>query len=73
MTAKQKVMLVAAQFVARAREVARVADAVLAAADSIDEAAAERIYRLWQAQDVVDGDGRLNLDRAMSTKTFDPN
>lgn len=61
MTSKQRVALVAAQYAAVAREMARAADAMAEVSKSIDEARAEALMGRLRAEGLIDSEGMLAI------------
>lgn len=61
MTAKQKVMLVAAQYAQIARKMTKQADAIDSLARQADEEEAAEILEDLEAEGLVDSDGMLTL------------
>lgn len=72
MTSKQKLALVAAQYVAQAREMTRSGDLMAGVASSVDEAKANDIMEALEREGLVDENGILqsSAERVAATKVF---
>lgn len=63
MTSKQKLALVAAQYIARARDATRSGDALAAVSESISEERARAAIEDLEREGLIDREGILTLER----------
>ena len=66
MTSKQKLELVAAQYVARARDMTRSGDFMASVAASVDEAKAKQILEALEREGLIDSEGLLSSGEAIA-------